>query len=222
MGANKIFNDLKTLLSMRGVESEIDIEQRFSDIADILLNKTAIRKGKRHFYLTDIEFYWFSKNHKDTITYPRNCNAGDWFFHNSGVDLAFDSYVNTSVKNGKRKPVLDGTERFGGILIRGIRPETNWLTDGEVKSFDGPYKTVDELFDRFSAIETPSDFPILVSYNHSGNIQTSPRKNLIVGKTAEEKVSGILRNNYYDAEQYRQELTDSFNHYLLKPYRYFL
>ena len=48
------------------------------------------------------------------------------------------------------------------------------------------------------------------------------RKNLIVGKTAEEKVSGILRNNYYDAEQYRQELTDSFNHYLLKPYRYFL
>ena len=46
MGANKIFNDLKTLLSMRGVESEIDIEQRFSDIADILLNKTAIRKGK--------------------------------------------------------------------------------------------------------------------------------------------------------------------------------
>ena len=193
MGANKIFNDLKTLLSMRGVESEIDIE-----------------------------FYWFSKNHKDTITYPRNCNAGDWFFHNSGVDLAFDSYVSTSVKNGKRKPVLDGTERFGGILIRGIRPETNWLTDGEVKSFDGPYKTVDELFDRFSAIEAPSDFPILVSYNHSGNIQTSPRKNLIVGKTAEEKVSGILRNNYYDAEQYRQELTDSFNHYLLKPYRYFL
>ena len=48
----------------------------------------------------DIEFYWFSKNHKDTITYPRNCNAGDWFFHNSGVDLAFDSYVSTfSVPN---------------------------------------------------------------------------------------------------------------------------
>lgn len=216
------FNDLKDLLSMRGVESEMDIEQRFSDIAEILLAKTAIRKGERYYFLTDIEFYWFSKNHKDTITYPRKCNAGDWFFHNSGVDIAFESYVRTPIKNGKRKPVLNGTERFGGILIRGMKPETNWLAEGEVKTFDGPYKAVDELFDRFSAIEMPSDFPILVPYNHSGNIQTSPRKNLLVRKTAEEKVSGILRGNYYDAEQHLQELTDSFNLYLSKPYRYFL
>ena len=222
MGANYEFNDLKNLLSMRGVESEKDIEQRFSDIAEILLTKTAIRKGERHYFLTDIEFYWFSKNHKDTITYPRNCNAGDWFFHNSGVDIAFDSYVSTSVRNGKRRPILNGAERFGGILIRGIKPEANWFADGEVKTFDGPYKAVDELFDRFSAIETPSDFPIIIPYNHPGNIQTSPRKNLLVGKTAEEKVSGILRGNYFDAEQHLQELTDSFNLYLSKPYRYYL
>jgi hypothetical protein len=222
MGMLYEFNDLKNLLSMRGVESEKDIEQRFSDIAEVLLNKTAIRKGERLYFLTDIEFYWFSKNHKDTITYPRNCNAGDWFFHNSGVDIAFDSYVSTSVRNGKRRPILDGTERFGGILIRGMKPETNWFTDGEVKTFDGPYKAVDELFDQFSAIETPSDFPILVPYNHSGNIQTSPRTNLLVRKTAEDKVSGILGDNYYDAEQHLQELTDSFNLYLSKPYRYYL
>lgn len=222
MGANNEFNDLKKLLSMRSVESEVDIEQRFSDIAEILLNKTAIRKGERLYFLTDIEFYWFSKNHKDTITYPRNCNAGDWFFHNSGVDIAFDSYVSTAVKNGKRRPVLDGSERFGGILIRGMKPETDWFADGEVKTFDGPYKAVDELFDQFSAIETPSDFPILVPYNHSGNIQINPRTNLLVGKTAEEKVSGILGGNYYDAEQHLQELTDSFNLYLSKPYRYYL
>ena len=78
MGMLYEFNDLKNLLSMRGVESELDIEQRFSDIAEILLNKTAIRKGERLYFLTDIEFYWFSKNHKDTITYPRNCNAGEY------------------------------------------------------------------------------------------------------------------------------------------------
>ena len=41
-------------------------------------------------------------------------------------------------------------------------------------------------------------------------------------KTAEEKVSGILGDNYYDAEQHLQELTDSFNLYLSKPYRYYL
>lgn len=62
------FHDLKDLLSMVGVESQKEIEQRFSDIAKVLLTKTAIKKGERLYFLTDIEFYWFSKNHKDTIT----------------------------------------------------------------------------------------------------------------------------------------------------------
>ncbi len=217
--ANK-FKDLQRLLSMENVEDEESIERRFSDIADILLTKTSIRKKDRLYFLTDIEFYWFTASHKDIITYPRNCEAGEWYFHQSGVDISFKSFVSTKVVNGKRKPVLDGKERFGGILIRGIQPASNWLSDGEAKKFDGPYKSCDELFDKFNALQMPEDFPVLVEYEHSFDYKPAARLNLKGSKQTAEKVSGILNGNYYDASERLAEMITCFDKYFAKQYGY--
>jgi len=215
------FYDLKDLLSMVGVESQKEIEQRFSDIAKVLLTKTAIKKGELLYFLTDIEFYWFSKNHKDIITYPRICNAGDWFFHKSGVDIAFQSYVDTDVRKGRRKAILSGKERFGGILVRGIKPSSYWLEDGEFKNFDGPNKTVDELFDCFTALSCPTDFPTLVSCEHELSYHKEARYNLNGNKTPEAKVNSILKENYYDAfDACHDEMIKAYMEYFNAKYRF--
>lgn len=65
----------------------------FDDIAKILLNKVAICKGEKIFYIKDIEFYLYENNHRDIVTYPRICKAGQWFFHPSGIDISFESSV---------------------------------------------------------------------------------------------------------------------------------
>ena len=59
----------------------------------------------------EIEFYLYDikEQDKDISTYSRDCKRVEWFFHGSGVDIAFET-------------VRDGDElmRFGGVLIRGI------------------------------------------------------------------------------------------------------
>lgn len=53
--------------------------------------------------MTDIEFYLYTSSHKDIITYPRNSEAGQCFFHSSGVDISFESNVDTKVMKRTQK-----------------------------------------------------------------------------------------------------------------------
>ena len=128
------------------------LEEKFDEIAKILLTKTKIVKGTREYYITDIEFYLYCDGHEDIITYPRSCEAGDWFFHDSGVDISFGS--NLSFEDDKA--ILKNNSFFGGILLRGIKPVGGYSSSKNLT--DAPKNIVDELFDKFSAFEESEHF----------------------------------------------------------------
>lgn len=120
-------------------ENTKDFQKYFAEIAEMLMNNYVIAKGNAEYEIVEIEFYLFTPDHPDVITYPRKCEPGQWFFHQSGVDLAFES----------------AKDRFGGILIRGIKR----ITDGHF--ILGPQKCVYELWDKFNAFDCDYNYPIL-------------------------------------------------------------
>lgn len=133
---------LKDKLDLNGISQDGQYGVFFQSIANDLLNHVLIAKGENLYEIIEIEFYLFSPKHPDVITYPRHIDGGQWFFHQSGVDLSFKS---------------DDTI-FGGILIRGIREHK----DGTVPVI-GPLKCVDLLWDRFDAFEpSPESYPRIV------------------------------------------------------------
>lgn len=97
-------------------------EMKCKNIADNLINNYCIRIGKdKCYYLAEIEFYYWQKNKWNQkwndITYPRNDkNAGDLFYHYSGVDICFKSNYED--------------QKFGGILIRAIKDQDDIVTAG--------------------------------------------------------------------------------------------
>lgn len=91
----------------------------------------------------EIEFYLYDikEQDKDISTYSRDCKRVEWFFHGSGVDIAFET-------------VRDGDElmRFGGVLIRGIEiykqnQQEQWEQIGVV---GGPKLSMYEIFNHCS------------------------------------------------------------------------
>lgn len=135
---------LKELLNQ--ITSSEKLKDQMKDIAEKLLWDYCIKKGDLLYDILEIEFYYFDKEHPDIITYPRTAESGDWFIHQSGVDLCFKSNVvrcaqsrieeHIELEKGK----IDSLHScFGGILIRAIRRQN----DGAI--FLGPLNTYDEL-----------------------------------------------------------------------------
>jgi hypothetical protein len=104
----------------------------FKRIAEELINNYCINCDGKEFYLAEIEFYYYQNNSKgimkepwNMVTYARTGkNAGELFFHLSGVDICFDS----SYENG--------SAQFGGILIRSVIDEENKLFTGPLNCKD--------------------------------------------------------------------------------------
>lgn len=99
--------------------------EKLKTCAEKLMNECCIIKDKTHYQIAEIEFYYYSSQHPDIITYPRVCSKGLWFFHQSGVDITIDS----------------SKVEYGGILIRSIIRQ-----DEERKKICGPQNCVNELF----------------------------------------------------------------------------
>lgn len=151
-----VISDLKEKLSLSNYAKEQgDFFDYFKEIANLLMNQCVIVKGGTHYEIVELEFYLYTPNHQDVITYPRDIRkAGQWFFHQSGVDLTFES---------------DGNH-FGGILIRGIRD----ISSG--KQIFGPQNCVNWLWDKHDAFEiNPSEYPIVSS---AVNIRSVELKNV--------------------------------------------
>lgn len=151
-------DELKKQLDISGLTWETAADE-FQKIAKTLMLNYIIQQGEQHYAIVEIEFYFYSAEHKDCITYPRKMDAGRWFFHQSGVDLTFKSV----------------DKSFGGILIRGIYSlKTREYTFG-------PQKCVDLLWNNFDAFDnknTFKDYPILVkaeSHTIKDNIVSCPR-----------------------------------------------
>lgn len=223
---NNILTELKEKLSKKNLEESTKsnkLTEVFEEIADILLKKVAIRKGDKAYYIREIEFYLYNDQHRDIITYPRTCEAGQWYFHSSGVDISFESYVKTNENEyGLFQPVLDKDSFFGGILIRQIYPADKAPADAAKCRLDGPHKVEWELFDKFDAFNEVQDFPHFVACEHEVNIiKAFERRNILPSnKTAEEKVKSILDYNYYESEIPEDDLVKAFKEYKEATYRY--
>lgn len=104
-----------------------------------MFNNYAVQKGEKIFRMTDIEFYFYGPNINDEranqpgrhVTYERTTPVGCWFFHDSGVDLSFES--NKDKGYG------------GGILIREIKQ----IEPKEEKVIRGSLNTYWKLFDEY-------------------------------------------------------------------------
>lgn len=145
-------------------------ENYFADIAQILMGKYVIKKGKDIYRIVEIEFYAFSNDHKDFITYPRTTNAGQWFFHQSGVDLTFKSQdIDIKHKNGNIYINLGQKPQFGGILIRGLY-KMNPQKEEKTYIF-GPQKCVNVLWDKFNALlSSANEYPTIIRAPREHNL----------------------------------------------------
>ena len=135
-----------------------NLNEQFQEIARFLMGNYVIKKGNKEYAIVEIEFYYYSPDHKDFITYPRKTEAGRWFFHQSGVDLTFKSRGIEYTKEGNKKVTFKLTDNpaFGGILIRGI-----YDMAGDEYIF-GPLKCVNLLWDEFDAFDgNKQEYPIL-------------------------------------------------------------
>ena len=217
---SEILNDLQYKLSREYLESEGKLADKFADIAEILLKKVAIKKGNDLYYITDIEFYWFSDSHRDIITYPRNTKAGEWFFHMSGVDIAFESWVKTEKAWLYDKKFLTPDAKFGGILLRGIKPIENGQPVDVKPLNDHPLNICNKLFDQFDAFGSAKNVPCLVESEHSGEISEPHKRYNIDGKKPiEERVQQLLEN-YEESYLTAEELYEKFRKSIDIPYRY--
>lgn len=224
--ANDILEELKGKLgkdNFAGCAAKGDYAAKFREIAEILLKKVAIRKGDKTYYIRDIEFYLYADNHRDIITYPRACKAGQWFFHSSGVDISFESCVKTiDDEYGLFRPVLDKDAFFGGVLFRQLYPAGKAPEDAKKCRLDGPHKVEWELFDQFDAFNDVKDFPHCVACEHEVEVKNGTKRcNLLPStKDAGQKVGDILKYSYAASEVPEVELVSSFTDFMNEKYRF--
>lgn len=194
----------------------------FDDIAKILLNKVAICKGEKIFYIKDIEFYLYENNHRDIVTYPRICKAGQWFFHPSGIDISFESSVDVKSNDFELfQPILREDAFFGGVLIRAIYPADKAPSDAHKYNLDGPHKVEWALFDSFDAFNEVTDFPHLIECEHKIEYITKVRKNLKLKENDYRKKIETILNSYYENRLIsKDEWINVYKCFENKTYRY--
>jgi hypothetical protein len=151
-----------------------ETESEFENIAQTLFDNFAISTPNALYRLTEIEFYWNSPTHIDNSTYKRAhvaLEAGDWFFHYSGVDIA--------LKNKE-------TGGYGGILIRGLYDTKS------NKPTKGPMVCAMKLFSGYYAFSQSIKTQIIEHSFPPSKIKKRIRKGL--GKNAKE--NGADQLNY--------------------------
>ncbi len=145
--------------NLQNLLADIQGPESFTDIAVSLMRDHIIQKENNRYAIVEIEFYLYTDDHKDIITYPRMTKAGQWFFHQSGVDLSFESSDIKLDESGKEEYKLGSKPLFGGILIRAIKP----LDSKDATPIWGPQKVVNELWDKFDAFGSGEKiYPVIV------------------------------------------------------------
>lgn len=214
-----ITEQLRQLMTLDANINTIGIEEYFEQIAKMLFERFAIQKGETKYLFKDIEFYFYNKNHRDIITYPRTSKPL-CFYNNrfGGIDLNFDSSIKfESRPNGKennvKKYIMDDEAYFGGILIRQLICVNN-TGYGEVLS--GPLKCA-ELFEHNDLSDSPNlnEFDNgMVGYIRKRRINILPSKQQV-----EEKVNSILAN-YQDLLSFKEQFCNDFAAFKDKQYRF--
>ena len=215
MGQVKLINSIEELkVKLSDPKALVsNLEEEFANLAKSLMTNFQIKKGDNRYWVNEVEFYLFTDDHQDIITYPRRCEAGKWFFHASGVDITFkSSFPNETSETLKQKPFLAKGAVFGGVLIREIVP----VDDPKRKIF-GPIKVCDELFDQFDAFGELKHFPEIVPAGEEREVKLEKglaRKGF--SSDDEKKVQSILKYNYsgYDEKAFPENiLIERYKHY---------
>ena len=98
-------------------------ESHFKDFAEKLMREYCIKVGKDEYNFLELEFYFYSAEHQDTVVYPRTCKAGQLFVHYSGFDIAFQTKCDNQ-----------SITQFGGILVRSLfNAQTNEVIGGPLR-----------------------------------------------------------------------------------------
>ena len=129
---------------------------RYDEIAESLIKRSCIKKTdsitkKTIIYrFAEIEFYlWNRDTHPtDESTYNRICHSGEWFFHSSGVDIAFETIFDDKNR--------DELVEFGGILIRGLEKYEDGIL---IDVIGGPRLCCWELFNNINSLPTIEELP---------------------------------------------------------------
>jgi hypothetical protein len=213
--------ELKELMRIPSDASKKEIGNRFKEIAEALINHIYIQYGEQRYYFEEIEFYYYNKNHRDLITYPRKSGALQWFRNSfDGVDLTFESNMELSDYNGKNvyNLVAEPNPSYGGVLIRKI-------SNGQELVTNGPILTANKLFKLFDATCLPKVFPILKYDAVSRNLQKSQKPRINILKTnypVEKKIDNILRDNKIHAGETIQKLAEVYRDLSVKSeYNYY-
>lgn len=152
MSEIRTIDELVKAFELEGLNDGKSIEEHFPSWAASLMNNFAISKGGKIFRFVEIEFYHnltddeVINGKQKKITYKRETDSCDFFFHNYGVDLAFKS----------------DSKQYGGVLIRSVKSDEGFI--------NGPGRVADKLFDKFSAVKLPKNFPKLVELTECDSI----------------------------------------------------
>ena len=116
------------------------IEESFDKIAKQLLLGHILKINDQELEITEIEFYFFMKGkHEDNYTHPHKRNAGEWRYHNQGIDIT-----------------LQGNDKQdGGILIRGIKMDQKYI--------NGPLKTVQKIMECMGSVQNSATIQLITN-----------------------------------------------------------
>ena len=197
----------------------------FKGIAKNMFENYCIKKGEDIYYFTSLEFYFCHKNHFDMITYPRNAKAGQWFFHQSGVDLTFNShFFNLSKYNYTPIVSIDNDYAYGGILVKEV------VKQGGAKQLKGPCIAMWELFDKINAFPIKIDskpmvdvanWPVIIESKGFDDIEPVSRERVLRLEN-EEKITKKFRSLNKDIfnNVIPYEAENSFKKIVKKNYRF--
>ena len=227
--------DLLSLLKIIDANSTQDkINKVFNAIANKLFRNYHIVKGENTYDFLEIEFYLYSPNHQDLITYPRKSNKpGMWFFHMSGVDITF----------GSNPEENDNQLMYGGILVRSIIKTSGDKSTLQESTICGPMKCVDELFDYIYAFDgniSRADIPYIDKKNEDKTISVkSCCRYIPLLFSNKEEISKKIHSKFEELKKRRTEKDwkefpklkedweknqyseKKFEEFLKKPYRYY-
>ena len=126
--------ELEKAFNIKALSETKNYDEYFWMLAESLFCNFQIRNGNDVFRFVEIEFYLRATEAEDRkIAYDRVTAAGEWFLHDNGVDLSFESNV----------------EFYGGILIRAMKQSKSYHEAGEF--LNGPRKCSWYILDGLNA-----------------------------------------------------------------------
>ena len=126
--------ELEKAFSIKALSDVKDYDEYFRMLAESLFCNFQIRNGNDVFRFVEMEFYLRATESKDRkIAYDRVTAAGEWFLHDNGVDLSFES----------------NDDFYGGILIRAMKQCKSYHDAGEF--INGPRKCSWYILDGLNA-----------------------------------------------------------------------